>query len=379
MNPRARPWVVAAALLALAVFAFFQLFEQRRFEFETGFRDEAARNRYLAAQRLLERMGMQVRSLSLGELRGLPPVDGALVLPTERATLSLDRSRELLDWVRAGGHLLVVTWTLWDEEDRREDPLLDPLGFRQFGRLGEAEEIVQDEIARVRVPGRDPPLEVEHDPRFRFVDSEGRATWSVEDANGVHLLQTRLGAGYLTALTDDFFLTNTAIAEHDHAELVYRLARTGGRAGPVWIVFAEEWPRPWQLLSAGAWVPVLAFAILVAAWGWMRAARFGPIRPDPPRDRRSLMEHVWASGRFHWQHGDAGMLVECAREALMERVRTRHPGWRELRPAELHARLAELSDVPRERIDRALAHRPEIQPERFSENIATMERITRAI
>jgi hypothetical protein len=218
-----------------------------------------------------------------------------------------------------------------------------------------------------------------HDPRFRFEAEGDSAIWSIEDANGTHLLQTHLGAGYLTALTDDFFMTNTTIAEHDHAELVYRLARVGERAGPVWIVFAEDWPGAWQLLRDRAWAVVIALSILVAAWGWMRSQRFGPLRPDPPVSRRSLMEHVEASGRFHWKHGDARVLAESVRGALMDRVRVRHPAWLELQPVELHRRLANLSNVPRERIDRALASRPEVGPERFVQNIDTIEKVTRAI
>ncbi len=383
MSPRTRLWALGAALFALAAAAFFQFFEKRSFDFDVGYQGEAARNPYLAAQRLLERMGLEVRSLKLAELVALPPTDGTLLLPTPRATLSAQRSRELVDWVVAGGHLLVVTWTLWDEENRRGDPILDPLDFRQYAQLEPesdgAEGFVADEVARVPVTGRDEPLEVIHDPRFRFEDAAGRATWFVEDANGMHLVQTEVGDGLLTALTDDYLLTNFRISQRDHAELVYRLARAGGRGGPVWIVFAEEWPGPWQLLWENGWPVVVTLALLVFAWIWLRALRFGPMLPDPPRDRRSLMEHVEAAGRFHWKHGAGAQLTESVRGALMDRVRLRHPAWLELPPAELHERLAAISDVPRERIDHALAFRADLGPERFAQNVAIMEKITRAI
>ena len=375
MSPRQRAWLACAAVVALGVYGFLQLFEQRTFEFEVGFQGEAAANRYLAAQRLLERMGVEVRSLKLGELAALPPRTGTLILPTERMTLSRERARRLLRWVDQGGHLIVVTWSLWDEEDRRDDPLLDPLGFRQYAQLEDVESV----LALAAVPGRAQPLAVMHDPRFRFEDSEGRATWSIEDANGTHLLQTRVLRGTLTALTDDFFLTNYTIAEHDHAELVYRLARTDGRTGPVWIVFVEEWPDPWQLLWENGWAVVVALALLVCAWIWMRSRRFGPLLPDPPRDRRSLMEHIEASGRFHWKHAGARMLADASREALMERVRLRHPGWLELSPAELAKRLEQTADVPLWRINRALTFRPKLEREHFAQDIATMEQITRAL
>ena len=375
MSPRQRAWLVCAAALALGAYGFLQLFEKRSFEFEVGLHGEAAANRYLAAQRLLERMGLEVRSLKLGELGDLPPRSGTLILPTERVTLSRERARQLERWVEEGGHLIVVTWTLFDEEERREDPLLDPMGFRQYAELEDVESV----LALASFAGREQPLAVMYDPRFRFEDSEQRASWSIEDANGTHLLQTRVLRGTLTALTDDLFMTNATIALHDHAELVYRLARVDGRTGPVWIVFAEEWPGPWQLVWENGWAVVVALALLVCAWIWMRSRRFGPLVPDPPLDRRSLMEHIEASGRFHWKHAGAPMLADATRQALMERVRLRHPVWLELSPAELAERLEQTAGVPLWRINRALAFRPEFEPEHFAQDINTMEQITRAL
>ena len=63
----------------------------------------------------------------------------------------------------------------------------------------------------------------------------------------------------------------------------------------------------------------------------------------------------------------------------MEQVRLRHPGWLALSPAELAKRLGESADVPLWRINRALAFRPELEPEHFAEDVATMEQLTRAL
>jgi hypothetical protein len=299
-----------------------------------------------------------------------------------------------------------LTWTLWDDESRTPDPILDPLGVRQFmlsepngeGEqhaasddgvelpAGVAEEpafgqrtLVRDVIARVAVSDREGPLEIEFDPYYTMDDAEGRASWEASDENGTHLLQIPVGAGAITALTDDYFLTTLQIAALDHAELVYRLARQGGRSGAVWIVTDEDWPRPWTLLVSHAWMALISLGVLVAAWIWSSSRRFGPLRADDPLERRRLMEHIEASGRFHWRHGGAAALLEAERSALLERVRVRHPGWLELQPRELHGRLAHLSGIPRERIDQALAFRRDSQPERFARNVATLEKIRRSL
>ncbi len=412
-------WLLALALVAGAVSLFFAFFEKKSFELPVGLRGEAARNRFLAAERMLEAMGLETRSFpSPRDLEELPPLDGTLFVPTQRHTLSEEKSLELVEWARAGGHLVVLTWTLWDEEARKPDPILDPLGVRQFmleapeeeapeGEGDEDGEGVTDDdalagasqqngnepepekperrmlewnvVARVAVAGREGPLEVEFDPFYTMEDADGRAVWAASDVNGTHLLQIPLGSGYLTALTDDYILTNDQVASYDHAELVYRLARLGGRAGPAWFVITEDWPDPWALLVNHAWMVVVSLCVVVMAWVWFASRRYGPLLPDDPLERRRLMEHIEASGRFHWRHKGAHALHEAARGALLEVVRARHPAWIELQPRELHERLARLSGIPRERIDDALAFRVDPQPERFARCISTLEKIRRSL
>ena len=52
---------------------------------ETGFLGEARRNEFLAAQRLLEAMRVEVRSLeALLAFQDLPPTDATFVIPIDR-------------------------------------------------------------------------------------------------------------------------------------------------------------------------------------------------------------------------------------------------------------------------------------------------------
>ena len=106
--------VLALAVLGLCVGGFFTCFEKREIEIETGVSTAARRNRYLALGRLLERMGHTVVSLSSPErLTALPPPPATLILPTARHSIGAERSESLLEWVRRGGHLVVVTYSVW--------------------------------------------------------------------------------------------------------------------------------------------------------------------------------------------------------------------------------------------------------------------------
>jgi hypothetical protein len=72
-------------------------------------------------------------------------------------------------------------------------------------------------------------------------------------------------------------------------------------------------------------------------------------------------------------------LLEATREALFARVRERHPTLAAAAPAEQAQRLAELSALPRELVQRALAFRTDTEAGRFAQNVATLERIRRSL
>lgn len=429
-------WVALATSAVTLVALFFLSCEKRAIEIPRGYRGEAARNAYLASQRLLERLGTPVRSFAdLSSLAELPPENGTLIVPTARRALGKARARELLEWVERGGHLLVVSWQLFDDPAREPDLVLDPIGVRQYLNessgeepeaqepgsdapsiepplpsppplvpqppgpvpggppplvtmashvieIDEEEEAAGPEVARVHLPDREQPLEVEFDPAFRFELSpvaNDTEVFGIADANGTHLVTVRVGRGYVTALTDDYFLTHPKIAQWDHAELVYRLAHFEGRSGPVWIVFGDEYPGALALVLRHGWMVVVSALVLLALWLWSASRRFGPLAPDPPRERRELMEHVRAAGRFQWRRNAAPALFQATREALFARVRERHPTIAAASPAEQATSLAELSGLPRASVVRALAFRTDTEAGRFAQNVATLEKIRRSL
>jgi hypothetical protein len=358
---------------------------------------------------MLERMGTPVRGLAdLSGLEVLPPADATLFIPTARRTLSKARSLELADWVERGGHLVVVSWQLFDDENREPDLVLDPLGVRQY--LNEAqddspqddepapeepaplvtqasapedeEQEPEPEIAQAEFPGREMPLQVEFDPAFR-IELDPLATaariFEIADANGAHLVTLRKGRGLVSALTDDYFLTQPIIGDWDHAELVYRIAHFDRRAGAVWIVWGDEYPGALTLLWRHAWMVVSSALLVLGLWIWSASRRFGPLAPDPSSERRELMEHVRAAGHFQWRRAAAPSLLAATRDALLERVRERHPSLTALEPAEQAERLAGLSGLPSDRVLRALAFRTDTEAGRFAQNVATLEKIRRSL
>jgi hypothetical protein len=404
---RSAALVLGPLLLLAAIFG--ACFERRTEEVPVGYSREALTNPYLALERLLARMGREVFSLDgLGDLDALPPTDAWLLVPTSRDTLSAERSRALLDWVEAGGHLLVVTWSLWEDEHRRPDPLLDRFGLQQHRGVrspGEGEpdgEAAEEDAqpapppagadalgallgalggaprewdeALLAWPGRPEPLRLQFDPRFRWVDAQGRATRIAAGPAGMHLLVLEHGRGLLSALTDDWLLRNDHLGELDHAELLTRLADLGGRPGPVWIVTSTRWPGLWSQAVRYA-TPVLAsLAALLAAWLWRASRRFGPLRPLPPPQRRRWFEHLEAAGHYHWREGHGRALVESTRECVLRELARRRPELARLDPVQRDPRVALLAALRSDQVAHALDGLPR-RPEEFTATIAHLERI----
>jgi len=251
------------ACLAAAAIWFAANFERRTQSEWVDFQGKARHERWLVAQRLLQRMGAKAQTVrSLPELGGLPR-DATLLLPRGRQSLTPQSRESLLNWVRQGGRLVVEA-----EPPYLPDPLLDQLGVRR---------------------------------------------------KMVAVTEDRKGSGELDAVS------NASIGLHDHAEFLWRMVQ-GDHGTPDVFFFSDprklsllEW------LRTNAWSAVAGSALLVLVWLWHTAPRFGPLAPDPERARRRLLDHLRASGRFLWAHGGAQLLVDAARESCLRRVARVHP------------------------------------------------------
>jgi hypothetical protein len=409
---------LALAVLGLCAAGFFACFEKREVEIEKGVSSEVRRNRYLALGRLLERMGHTVVVESNPtRLSELPEPPATLILPTSRASIGAERSQALLDWASRGGHLAVVTYSLWlepdsEDDDAREpeqpDLILDRFGLRQWAGLPpepEQDEDEKDEAEKQEEPPEPPsledlftgklpapemegswavfdavePLEVGFSPNYRWLDPEGVAVWSVAGPSGVHLIELRHGRGRISAFTSDEPLLNDWIGERDNAEFVVRWLRRDATAdGPIWILFEEDWPSVFALLRRHGLPALIAGSILLAAWVWSAVFRFGPVLPEPPRARRSWLEHLDAAGRFHWRQDHGRALLAGMREEVARRLRERHPGWRELPERARAERIAERAGLSLAEVEYALAG-AQGGARSFAASVSALERIRAAL
>ncbi|HVK55203.1 MAG TPA: DUF4350 domain-containing protein [Burkholderiales bacterium] len=388
-NNRIIGLILTIIVIALGVWLYssIELYDKT---VDSGYEPEARRNRFLAAGLLMEQFG--AKAIHSPVYTRTPTAGATLVLPTERKALSEARSAELLRWVKDGGHLVVVTWTLWREKDPEPDFLLDPLGARQIENVAPESESDEDDEAEdeekikqalklklrrskpleVAMPDNDGVLKVQFNPRFRLEDANGDADWRIADENGVHALGYSLGRGEVTVLTDYHFMENSQIGAFDNASLLYWL--TNPKQGKeIWFVYDDDMPALWKWLVEYAWTALVAGSLLLICWLWAATRRLGPIIPPPSRERRSMIEHITASGRFLWRQKRVDTLYQAEVDAFMRQVRARHPQWAAMSIDELAREVAGLTGVAIEKVTSALNAALPRNEEQFMQDIYIIE------
>ena len=130
------------------------------------------------------------------------------------------------------------------------------------------------------------------------------------------LIHYDYGQGRLTLMTDSGLWRNHRIGHFDHAYFLAQLIDER----PLVMVTHPHFDGLGTLIRRYA--PELSIAGLLALLAWIlnRSRRFGPLTPEPPRERRSLLEHIRASGHFYWRQSRAHQLYEQARAPLLQKA-----------------------------------------------------------
>lgn len=359
MTRRSLLLILGGAVLGLLAWWFTQNFGFDEERVWVGYSGEARINRFFAARLLLEKLGYRVRQkTSLSELNKLAP-RGVLLLGATRGNLDPVAVRNLLAWVERGGHLILGAEHSW-----REDPLLDLLSIE----VGEEERAPGPRVDTVTLPDGT-ALRVELTPSPPLIDEEGQASWTHEFQQAVRILQLERGAGRITIFATLRPFSNRDIGHNDHAELLARLAASD--SGEVWIVRYLDAPSLLEWLWGHAAETLVALGVFVLLWLWRVVLRFGPLRPAPVPDRRSLIEHVRALGRFY---ADQGLLPRLLQRVRTDAQATFDRAMPELRGAEGSQRLKEAARLTRMRArDLLVAFTRELHASKdFTQSVRTL-------
>ena len=324
--------VPLAILVVASSIGFGLLFERVEVETEVGFQGEARRDPMLLAERFLAAMAVPTtRGPSFDDPL---PEQGVVVLAGEPGTLSRRELDRLTEWIERGGVLIALA-----------QPLLTN----------------SVPVALVAIEGTDTPVVVKgpHGGEFevwmpatpRFGESLGDELLDL--APGV-ALDVPMGEGHMLLLASLEFLTNERLGDGDHAAFLWELVRAGGTPVSVQLISRRLPISLFGLVLGRGWPVLLSGFSLLVLWSWRHGARVGPVVEFEALARRSLIEHIRASGEFLWRSGATDALLDGLRSGVRRRAAQRHPGWKNLPEREQIQRMAELGKIPGGSLAKAL-------------------------
>jgi hypothetical protein len=292
----------------------------------------------------------------------------------------------LLAWVERGGHLVVRAPADDTLLGRRAGvPLFDALGLlpmdedsadcEDFRRMPLAVEAPQEAPDAAASDGDIDGLLFCDSPRFNLDGANPDYSWGDLDA-GYVFARIAQGEGSVDVLADLDFMGTDALDQAASLDLTRQVLAPLYRQGTVHLVYASELPSLWAAIARHSWMAWLPLLLAFLAWLWLRMQRFGPELPAPDEERRSLLEHIVASGEHTYRYGFAHLLYGAVLDAFMARLRRRDPQAAALRGEPQLALLqARFPDVPAAQIRDALLPPFANDHASFRSRIATLIRL----
>ena len=332
---------------------------------------EASYNPLYVLGQALRADGLQVQARARLDMAQMSPAAGdTVVLLQDSGELPAPEVAALLAWVQRGGHLLVRTPATGDDDERQEPALLQALGVGSLGFSSACQPF--------QVEGEDRHQEFCGGRRFDISDAAYASVqreWGNEA--GYVFARIRHGQGLVDVLADMEFMKGQTDSSsflpaalrprknqdtltdglHDrpHRDLARYLLQPNYGKGTMWLVYASRPPSLWARMFFEGWPVWLPLLLSLLGWLWMRSQRFGSELPSPLAERRSLLEHVRASGELLLRQRQGARLHGAVRGLFLRRLQARAPIAAALEGAAQEHAIATLLQWPESRVRTALA------------------------
>ncbi|UOK39795.1 DUF4350 domain-containing protein [Pseudomonas palleroniana] len=345
---------------------------------------QALANPYLAAEYFLRSQGLAVEhAYGIERLTDRPAKGQSLLLLGERSNMTPRQVEQLLDWAKAGGHLLVVAEALWDEETGKSgDLLLDRLNIHQalsdtFDEPASPRKKKAPDLTKLYVDNETAPAYFSFDTDFNLTDPRHLAQFSANSAKSSHLMQLDLGQGHVTVVTDSDLWKTPNIGKHDNAWLLWYLNQNTD----VTLLFNSDVENLLTLLMRYFPQALVALVALISLALWHVGMRQGPIQAPVPRARRQLQEHLKASADFLLRRGGQAALLQALQRDILRTARKRHPGFEHLDTAAQWQVLEHLTRQPSDAIRQALGPLPlkRLSSADFSRQVTSLQTLRNAL
>ncbi|MVW88285.1 DUF4350 domain-containing protein [Pseudomonas sp. PB101] len=376
--------LIAVLVAALSVYLYLKATPYQA-EIDHGPSPEARANPYLAAELFLRKQGLSVdHANSLDILPSLDPHQHSLLLLGDRYNMTPRQIDQLMNWTRAGGRLLFVAESLWDEKlGHSNDLLLDRVQLRQSlskdlkappPKVGEDP---YPQLTRLYLKDEDAPAYADFDITFHLKDPKHLARAWANSARATHMMQLDHVLGSIIVVTDADLWKTPAIDRYDNAWLLWYLTADTR----VTLIFNTDHDSLPTLLLRYFPQALVALFALIGLGFWHFGMRQGPLLEPPSKARRQLQEHLRASAGFLLRRNGQAGLLQALQQDILRRVRRRHPGFEELDVYEQWRVLARLSGQPAGAISQAMIPRPRqrLSSVEFSRLVAHLQSLRNAL
>lgn len=375
--------LVAASLVALSVYLYIKA-TPYPIEIDHGPSPEAQANPYLAAEHYLRKQGLVVsHANSLDVLPGLEPRQHSLLLLGDRYNMSPRQIDQLMNWTRAGGRLLFVAQSLWDETTgQSNDLLLDRVQLRQSLSKDLKDPAPADgnpypQLTQLYLENEDAPAYASFDTAFHLEDPKNLAQAWANSGKATHMMQLNHGLGSIIVVTDAELWKTSAIEQYDNAWLLWYLTADTD----VTLLFNTRHEHLWTLLLRYFPQALVALLALIGLGLWHVGVRHGPLLQPTPKARRQLLEHLRASADFKLRRDGQQSLLHALQQDVLRRIRRRHPGYDQLGVAEQWLVLSRLTGQPTRAISQAMGPRSKqrLSSAEFSRQVAHLQTLRNAL
>ena len=361
---RALPWLLALAVLGVGVAWFLATYQRVEKTIPMPPRGEASYNPLYALKLALRADGQRAESrqrLQLDEM-ALAPRDTLLVYSDPRA-LTSSQLEALFLFAEDGGHL-VLRLPPWQQDEPHAGELADWLPIEP--------KLLKPHCMDLYVAGEKDHEEFCRAPRFELSDeAEVSAAWRTHDGQHV-FARFPYGDGSVDLLGDLEMIDNESLDQGPHLTFARQLLAPNWGEGRFHLVYAADMPPLWRWLLQHAWMFLLPMLLALLAWLWMRMQLFGPLLAAPLPPRRSLLEHVQASGEHLLRYGKLGVLHRAMRDAVLARLRRRDPLAAAQEGETQAALVAARVDLPVSQVRATLDTRPPVNATEFRHRIARL-------
>lgn len=344
---------------------------------------EAHKQPFLAAQRLLAQNDKSVefhtnyRTLFSQEAESIVPTTAdTLILTDSEVELTTETAYEIIDWVGAGGNLILATNSRSPSDGAyRANSLIEYFDIEiQWQEQDENKEVhTQTEL----ISEDDVNLQVNLETAYHILLPEDQEVYySAGTKSGDTFVQIEFEQGLITLLTDVQIWNNFQIGEYDNVLLLNLLI---GSTETIYIFSPVELPHWFSLLYGFApWFVVIGALLLVLVM-WRYSGRIGPIQVAQEKQKSLFKQHIHASAEYYWRNKQQAKLIAPLRRAVLTQLQQKWPSAKHADAQKQVHLLAQLSGWPETNINELLFNQEQLNETQFTKWVSALQELRKML